>query len=344
MVEFAGWEMPVQYQSALQEHQAVRSRVGVFDVSHMGQIELLGRDALKLAQKVTCNNVATLSDGQAQYSAFLSEQGTFLDDVVVYRFSSQHVFICVNAATCEKDFRWLKQHQDGEVEVIDSSQRYAQIAIQGPRSEQVLQKLTGLDLAKLRFYWFGQAEIGEAKAIISRTGYTGEDGFEVYLAPDCAEQFWRDLSEAGKGDDITPAGLAARNSLRLEMRYPLYGHDIDEFHTPYEAGLGWIVKTNGEFLGGKALTKQMQDGPEIKLAGFELIGRGIARDGYRVYIDGAEVGAVTSGGYSPSLKKSIGLVYLPVEQAIIDQPIEIDVRGKLCRAVVVKTPFYKRSD
>ena len=344
MVNFAGWELPVQYHSALEEHHAVRKRVGVFDVSHMGQLELRGSDALRLAQKVTCNSVAKLSDHQAQYSAFLSEQGTFLDDIVVYRFSSEHIFICVNAATREKDFRWLRQQQEGDVEIIDSSPRYAQIAIQGPFAEPVLQRLTRFDLTKLKFYWFGQGEIGEAKSIISRTGYTGEDGFEIYLAPEYAEQIWRDLFEVGKEFDIMPAGLAARNTLRLEMRYPLYGHDIDEFHTPYDAGLDWIVKEDGDFLGSAALLRQKQDGLEIKLAGFEVIGRGIARDGYRVCVDGTEFGAVTSGGYSPSLKRSIGMVYLPVEKAIIDQPIEIDVRGKLCRAVVVKTPFYKRPE
>jgi aminomethyltransferase len=310
----------------------------------MGQIEITGRDALSMAQAVTCNDVFKLSDGQAQYSAFLSDQGTFLDDVVVYRFSPEHIFICVNAATREKDFNWLKRHQKGEVDILDRSQDYAQLAIQGPASEQVLQKLTDFDLLKLRFYWFGQGMVGSAPAIISRTGYTGEDGFEVYLAPENAEQCWRDLFEAGKDVDIRPAGLAARNTLRLEMRYPLYGNDIDESRTPYEAGLGWIVKAEKEFLGKAALLQQEKTGPNVKLMGFELIDRGIVRDGYRVSIEGTEIGFVTSGGYAPSLKKSIGLVYLPVEKAIIDQPIEIDVRGRFCRAVVVKTPFYKRLD
>jgi len=342
MVEFAGWEMPVQYQSALEEHLAVRTRVGVFDVSHMGQIELKGHDALLLAQTVTCNDVSRLSDGQAQYSAFLSERGTFLDDIVVYRFNPEHIFICVNAATREKDFKWIRKHQKGAVEVLDTSQNYAQLAVQGPESERVLQKLTDYDLNALGFYWFGQAEVAETPSIISRTGYTGEDGFELYLPPDRAQRVWSELFDAGKEVDILPAGLAARNTLRLEMRYPLYGNDIDESRTPYEAGLGWIVKEEQDFVGKAALLEQKEPGPSVKLVGFELIDRGIVRDGYPVRVDGSGVGTVTSGGYAPSLKKSIGLVYLPAEKAIIDQPVEVEIRGKFSRGVVVKTPFYRR--
>jgi len=344
MVEFAGWEMPVQYQSALEEHLAVRTKVGVFDVSHMGQIEITGRDALSMAQLVTCNDISNLSNGQAQYSAFLSDQGTFMDDVVVYRFDPEHILICVNAATREKDFKWLSDHRRGQVEIRDSSQEFAQLAIQGPASEKVLQKLTEVDLSNLRFYRFEKGKVGDATTIISRTGYTGEDGFELYLAPDKAEKCWEDLFRAGKEAGITPAGLAARNTLRLEMRYPLYGNDIDESRTPFEAGLGWIVKLEKEFVGREALLRQKESGPKVKLMGFELIDRGIVRDGFRALIDGTEVGTVTSGGYSPSLKKSIGLVYLPLEKAIIDQPFEIDVRGRYCRAVVVETPFYERSN
>jgi len=344
LIQFAGWELPVQYKSALEEHHAVRTGVGVFDVSHMGQIDLRGRDALTMAQSVTCNDIGRLADGQAQYSAFLSDQGTFLDDIVVYRFNPEHIFICVNAATRGKDFNWLKRHQQGSVEIRDVSQNYAQLAVQGPAAEQVLQKLTQLDLSKLKFYWFEQGMVGKTPAIISRTGYTGEDGFELYLAPEDAEQCWKDLFESGSDVGIMPAGLAARNTLRLEMRYPLYGNDIDESRTPYDAGLGWIVKMEKEFVGKGALLLQRQRGSKLKLVGFELTDKGIVRDGFPVSIEGREAGTVTSGGYSPSLEKSIGLVYLPAEKAIIDQPIEIDVRGRLCRAVVVETPFYKRPD
>jgi aminomethyltransferase len=336
--------MPVQYQSALEEHLAVRARVGVFDVSHMGQIEIRGRDALPMAQVVTCNDISKLSDGQAQYSAFLSEQGTFLDDVVVYRFDPERFLICVNAATREKDFEWLVALQHGQVEIYDRSKEFAQLAIQGPASEQVLQKLTEVDLSNLRFYRFEQGRVGKATTIISRTGYTGEDGFELYLPPEKAEECWMDLFEAGKNVGIIPAGLAARNTLRLEMRYPLYGNDIDESRTPFEAGLSWIVKLEKDFSGRAALLRQEETGLQEKLMGFELIDRGIVRDGFPALIDGKEIGTVTSGGYSPTLKKSIGLVYLPFEKAIIDQPIEIDIRGKICRAMVVKTPFYERSE
>lgn len=342
LVDFAGWELPVQYESALEEHRAVRTRAAVFDVSHMGQIEIRGPDTLPMTQSVTCNDVSRLSDGQAQYSAFLSEEGTFIDDIVVYRFGAEQIFICVNAATCEKDLKWLNQHKKGRVEILDRSRDYAQLAVQGPVSEQILQKLTDSDLTQLKFYRAIRGTVGKSKAIISRTGYTGEDGFEIYLAPGDAERCWRDLFEAGRDVDLKPAGLAARNSLRLEMRYPLYGNDIDESHTPYEAGLGWIVKAEKEFLGRRALEQQMKIGPDLKLMGFELTDRGIVRDGCDVLIEGNRVGKVTSGGFSPSLEKSIGLVYLPAEKAIIDQLIEVDIRGRLRRAVVVKTPFYKR--
>jgi aminomethyltransferase len=344
MIRFAGWEMPVQYQSALEEHLAVRTRVGVFDVSHMGQIEIRGRDALSMTQRVTCNDISRLVNGQAQYSAFLTNQGTFLDDIVVYRFDPEHFLICVNAATREKDFKWLSDHQRGEVEIRDSSQDFSQLAIQGPASEKVLQKLTDLDLSNLKFYRFEKGKVGDATTIISRTGYTGEDGFELYLAPEKAEKCWENLFKAGQKEGITAAGLAARNTLRLEMRYPLYGNDIDESRTPFEAGLGWIVKLEKEFVGREALLRQKESGPQEKLMGFELIDKGIVRDGFRASIDGTSVGSVTSGGYSPSLKKSIGLVYLPLERAIIEQVFEIDVRGRCCRAVVVQTPFYERSN
>lgn len=343
MVNFAGWKLPVQYQSALEEHHSVRQAVGVFDVSHMGQIEIRGKDALQIAQRATCNDVHRLVDGQAQYSALLTNEGTFLDDLVVYRLSSEHLLMCVNAATVDKDFDWLKQLPEGDATIDNTSDNYAQIAVQGPLAELVLQPLVSADLSQIKFYRFVQGRVGHASAIISRTGYTGEPGFELYLAPEHAEQCWRDLFKAGEDHGITACGLAARNTLRLEMRYPLYGHDIDETRTPYEAGLGWIVREETDFIGRQALLEQKERGPGLKLVGFELNDRGVARDGYAVYIDGKEVGAVTSGGYSPSLKKSIGLVYLPVEQAIIDQAIEIEVRDKFCGATVVQTPFYKKA-
>lgn len=307
MIDFAGWEMPVQYESVVAEHKAVRSGVGVFDVSHMGQIEILGKDALSFVQRVTCNDVSKIKDGQAQYSAFLTPQGTFVDDIVVYRFHSERIFICVNAATTEKDFAWLSDNQIGEVQLEDRSDGYCQLAIQGPRAEEVLQQLTSTDLSGIRFYWFAEGEVGGVKAIISRTGYTGEDGFELYLDPPQAELIWRLLFEKGQEFEISPAGLAARNSLRLEMRYPLYGHDIDESRTPLEAGLGWIVKLNKneDFIGKEVLSKQKEEGVREKLVGFKMIDRGVVRDGYPAFLEGELVGEVCSGGFSPTLKESI---------------------------------------
>ena len=343
MVEFSGWEMPVQYESTIKEHLAVRQAVALFDVSHMGQLELIGEGAIKMAQKLTCNNVDQLSDGQAHYSALLSPQGTFLDDVVVYRFHSGHIFMCVNAATKDKDFQWFITQRIPDVEIVDNSDRYCLLAIQGPKAEPVLQQLTHVSLPSLKYYWFQQGEIDEIPALISRTGYTGEDGFEIYVQPGSAELVWARLLEAGESFGITPAGLAARNTLRLEVRYPLYGSDIDETTTPWEAGLDWIVKLEKEdFIGKAALQKQKEEGVSRYLRGFEMIDRGIARDHYPIYLAGKSCGQVTSGSFAPFLRKSIGLAYLPGAYAQVGQEFEIDVRGKHLRAKLVETPFYKR--
>lgn len=342
MVEFAGWSLPVQYSGALEEHLAVRRSAGVFDVSHMGQIELRGPDATAMCQRVTCNDVTRLSDGQAQYSAFLTPRGTFIDDIVVYRFHSERIFICVNAATTGKDYAWLLENRSGNVEVVNRSEEYAQIAVQGPRSIEVLQQLTDTDLESIRFYWFREGEIAGVPAILSRTGYTGESGFELYVDPERAPRVWGEVMAAGSKAGIRPAGLAARNTLRLEMKYPLYGNDIDEDHTPLEAGLGWIVKLGTGFVGEDVLIEQKQDGVSRRLAGFELVEPGIVRDGCEVLIDGRSVGRATSGGYAPSLSKSIGLAYLPVENGSPGQPLEVEIRGKMKRAQVVETPFFRR--
>lgn len=344
MVPFAGWELPVQYESALKEHQAVRHGVGVFDVSHMGQIEVVGRDALNLVQKVTCNDLSRLADGQAQYSAFLTPQGTFVDDIVVYRIHPEHIFICVNAANKDKDFQWILQHQEGEAQVLDQSDCYVQLAVQGPRAQAVLQELADIDLSAIPVYRFAFGQVAGARALLSRTGYTGEDGFEIYIHPSQAEPVWKALFRAGQPYSIVPAGLAARNTLRLEMKYALYGNDIDETRTPWEAGLGWIVKMDkGDFVGKEALARQKEEGVPVLLRGFELLEPGIVRDGYPVFLDGAPVGKVTSGGFSPSLQKSIGLVYLPRDRAEIGQELEVEIRGKRRRARVVQTPFYCKS-
>ncbi len=343
MVDFAGWEMPVQYSSTLKEHLAVRTAAGLFDVSHMGQIEIRGSDALEFTQHMTCNDVSRLEDGQAQYSALLYPEGTFVDDIVIYRIHAGHLLLCVNASNRDKDYQWLLEHRNGDIEIRDASEEYAQLALQGPRSQEILERLTLLDLDAVPYYRFTLGRIAGADCLVSRTGYTGEDGFELYLSPTEAARVWESILEAGSSAGIRPAGLAARNTLRLEVRYPLYGNDIDETTNAWEAGLGWIVDLDqGPFVGRESLFRIRQEGPHRKLAGFEITGRGIARDHDAVLIDGARSSQVSSGSYSPSGKKSIGLAYLPVEKAIPGQELEIENRRRLLPAVVVKTPFYRR--
>jgi len=342
MVEFAGWELPVQYSSALKEHLAVREAAGVFDVSHMGQLEVQGPDALRFVQTVTCNDVGMLSDFQAQYSAILTPEGTIIDDIVVYRFNSEHFFICVNAATREKDVSWIESRAFGNIQIRDVSDEYVQLAIQGPKAESILQKILQTDLSAMKFYWFGTSDIGGTEAIVSRTGYTGEDGFEVYLHPDKAEYLWEELFKAGEGEGLMPAGLAARNTLRLEMKFALYGSDITEDTTPLEAGLGWIVKFGTGFIGEDRLREIKSEGISRKLVGFEMVDAGIAREGYPVISEGEKSGLVTSGGYSPSLNKSIGLAYVPIDNAFPGNSLAIEIRGRRREAKIVQTPFYKK--
>lgn len=341
MVDFAGWEMPVQYQGALDEHHSVRKALGVFDVSHMGRVEITGPGALGFVQKMTCNDVQRLSDGQAQYSAFLTPQGTFVDDIVVYRFSERRLLICINAATTPKDLEWLSAHQSGEFEMVNRSDELAQIAVQGPKAIEVLQELTPVDLSSIKFYWFAEGELAGTQAILSRTGYTGEPGFELYVPSAQAEKVWEAVFEAGAAAGVSPAGLACRNSLRLEMRYPLYGNDIDETTTPYEAGLGWIVKLGTGFIGEEPLRRQKEEGVLRRLAGFQMTDRGIVRDGFTICLDGEPVAQATSGGFSPSLGASIGLAYLPVDRCEPGTVLEVEIRGTHRKARVVKTPFYQ---
>lgn len=343
MVDFAGWEMPVQYAGTLREHLAVRTAAGLFDVSHMGQIDIRGPDALEFTQHMTCNDVDRLEDGQAQYSALLYPEGTFVDDIVIYRIHAQRLLLCVNASNREKDTQWLQENLYGNVEIRDASDEYAQLALQGPRSQEILEGLTRLDLDALPYYRFTLGRVADADCLVSRTGYTGEDGFELYLSPPAATTVWDALLESGRPAGIQPAGLAARNTLRLEVRYPLYGNDIDETTNAWEAGLGWIVDMDqGPFMGRENLFQIRQEGPARKLVGFEITGRGIARDHDPVLIDGIRTSQVSSGSYSPSSKKSIGLVYLPVKRAVLGQELEIENRRRLLPAVVVKTPFYRR--
>ena len=345
MVEFGGWDMPVEYSGIVDEHLAVRSRAGLFDVSHMGQIEIAGADALKAVQHITSNDASRLARGQAQYSALTTPDGTFVDDVLTYRLADDHFMLVVNAANIIKDFNWITKHVPvgGDAAVVNTSSRYALLALQGPVARDVLQTLTGVNLAGVKYYWFTTGEVAGVRATISRTGYTGEDGFEVFVAPASAERVWDAILQAGKAAGVVPAGLGARDTLRLEAAMRLYGNDMDETTTVLEADLGWIVGwKKASFMGDEALRRQKEIGVSRKLAGFEVIDRAIARHGYDVYVDGAKAGVVTSGTQTPFLKKAIGMAYLPVEQTTAGTEFEIDVRGRRARAQVVPMPFYKR--
>jgi aminomethyltransferase len=343
MIDFGGWEMPVEYSGILDEHLAVRTRVGLFDVSHMGEIEIRGPQALELVQHVTPNDASRLADGQAQYSALLYPTGGFVDDVLVHRFAADHYFLCVNASNQRKDYDWIVANNRFDAEVEYAGPKYAQLAVQGPQALATAQKLTSTDLAAIRYYWFSRGQVLGVPAILARTGYTGEDGVEVYVPSDQAERVWNALLEAGREFDIRPCGLGARNTLRLEACMTLYGHEIDASTTPYEAGLDRLVKLDkGDFLGRDALAAQKQKGAARRLAGFEMRERGIARDGYLVRLDGAPAGFVTSGSPSPFLKKNIGLCYLPAARAAAGQPLHIDIRNQPVAAEVVPTPFYSR--
>ncbi len=344
LVDFGGWNMPVQYSGILQEHNAVRNAVGVFDVSHMGEIEIRGPEAAKLVDYVATNNAGKLKAGQAQYSGLLYEHGGFVDDILVHRVSDNNFFLCVNASNQEKDFDHIKAHNHFDAEVEFASERYAQIAVQGPKALQTLQKLTATNLNEIRYYWFADGSVDGIAARVARTGYTGEDGFEIYVAPEAAAQIWRAVLDAGREFDIKPCGLGARNTLRLEAKMALYGHEITASINPLEADLAWIIKMDkGEFIGRAALDKARQQGVTRKLTGFEMRDRGIGRDGYEVWMEGKPAGWVTSGGPSPTLNKNIGLCYLPVENAVPGISIQVVIRNAPVDAVTVPTPFYKRA-
>ena len=343
MIDFGGWDMPVEYAGIIAEHRAVRTGVGLFDISHMGEIEIQGPQSIELVDSLCSNRAASLQDGQAQYSALLNPQGGFVDDLIVHRIAFDHYLLCVNAANQDGDYAWIDENNSFEAEVIFASGDYAQLAIQGPRALGVASELTDLDVAGMRYYWFAHGEFAGAPAMIARTGYTGEDGFEVYLHPQEAERVWRAILDAGREDSIQPCGLGARNTLRLEAAMSLYGHEIDARITPYEAGLGWIVKlAKPAFCGRDVLARQKAEGVRRRIAGFVMKGRGIARDGYPVLVEGKNVGRVTSASPAPFLGQNIGLCILPAEYRQPGQPIEIEIRGRPVAAEIVPTPFYKR--
>src|SRR5262249_5735435 len=344
MVDFGGWDMPVQYSGIIEEHSAVRNAVGLFDVSHMGEIEIRGPEALRCADFLTTNAVSKLKKGQAQYSGLLYEHGGFVDDVLTHKVADDHIFICVNASNQDKDYEHMRAANKFDAAVEFAGDKYAQLAIQGPRALATLRKLTAAPLDEIRYYWFIDDEVSGAAARIARTGYTGEDGFEIYIAPSEAPRIWNEILQAGQEFGIKPCGLGARNTLRLEAKMALYGHEIHASFTPLEADLGRFVKLDkGEFVGRSALLKQKESGIARKLVGFEMRGRGIARDGYEVFLDGAPSGWVTSGGPSPTLNKNIGLCYLPTAEATPGRAIQVMIRSQPVDAEVVETPFYKRA-
>jgi aminomethyltransferase len=346
MVPFGGWDMPVEYSGITAEHMAVRTTAGLFDVSHMGEVEIAGKGALEAVQHISSNDASRLQVGQIQYSALTTPEGTFVDDLLVYRFGPSHYLLVINAGNIDKDVAWIAARAKDavpDIAVVNSSDRYALIALQGPKSEEILQALTAIDLAAIKYYWFAHGEIAGIRGTISRTGYTGEDGFEIMVPAAMAPRVWDALLQAGKPAGLIPAGLGARDTLRLEAAMRLYGNDMDETATVLEADLGWIVgwKKN-DFLGHDVLHAQRAGGVTKKIVGFEMVDRAIGRHGYPVLHNGEQVGVVTSGTQTPFLKKAIGMAYMPPALSAPGTEIEIDVRGRRAKAVIVPLPFYKR--
>jgi aminomethyltransferase len=346
MVPFGGWDMPVEYSGITAEHNAVRTAAGLFDVSHMGEVEIAGKGALEAVQHITSNDASKLQIGQIQYSGLTSPEGTFVDDLLVYRFGPSHFLLVINAGNIDKDWDWISaraKEASPEVAIVNSSNRYALIAIQGPRAQEILQEQTAIDLAAIKYYWFAHGEIAAVRGTVSRTGYTGEDGFEIMIPPAMAPTVWDALMQAGKPHGLIPAGLGARDTLRLEASMRLHGNDIDETTTVVEADLNWIVGWNKPaFLGRDVLHAQKASGVTRLLVGFEMTERAIGRHGHPVFHDGTQVGVVTSGTQTPFLKKAIGMAYVPPALKAPGTEIEIEIRGRRAKAVVVPMPFYKR--
>jgi aminomethyltransferase len=346
MVSFGGWDMPVEYSGITDEHMAVRTGVGLFDVSHMGEVEIAGTDALEAVQRITSNDANRLAVGQAQYSALTTHAGTFVDDLLVYRLAEAHYLLVINASNIATDAAWIKQEIAGVTDAVsvNTSSRYSVLSVQGPRALEALQPLTGVELDSITGYWFSFGEVASVRATISRTGYTGEDGFELFVPPQSAEHVWNAVLQAGRSLGIKPVGLGARDTLRLEASMRLYGNDIDETTTVLEAGLGWVVGWDKPvFNGREALARQKAEGLSRRLVGFEMVERGIARRGYEVYVGGDKAGTVSSGTMTPYLKKAIGMAYVPVEASATGTTIAIAVRDRHVAARVVKMPFYKRA-
>lgn len=343
MVDFAGWYMPVQYSSIMEEHAAVRENSGLFDLFHMGEFWLTGPDALKNVQKIVTQDAEALSDRQIAYTPMCRPDGTIVDDLLVYRWTAEKFLLVVNASNMEKDFNWIKSQLSGDVKLTDESAKTGLIAIQGPNAEAILQKLTRQRLKAIKFYWFTTGKVEGIDCIISRTGYTGEDGFELYYPAEHSEKLWAALMEAGKPEGIKPIGLGARDTLRLEARLMLYGNDINDQTNPIEANLHWTVKFGkGPFTSSDVLKKQKENGVAKTLVGFEMAKGPAPRHGYPIVKDGKVIGEVTSGTMAPTLKKNIGLGYVPPTLSAIGSVFEVEIRGKNYPATVIETPFYTR--
>ena len=344
-IDFGGWELPVQFSSIKEEHEAVRTAAGLFDVSHMGEIEVTGKDSLKYLQKMMTNDVSKLKVEGALYSAMCYEDAGTVDDLLIYKFSDDHYLLVVNASNIEKDFEWLHSHVEGDVKVVNKSDEIAQLALQGPKAVEILQRLTSINVSEIKYFTFkNNVQISGVEALVSRTGYTGEDGFELYCAAVDAAKLWNILLEAGKEDGLKACGLGSRDTLRFEATLALYGQELSKDITPLEAGIGFAVKLNKEedFFGKEVLKNQKEQGVPRKLVGIEMIDKGIPRSHYPVYKDGEYIGEVTSGTQSPTLKRNIGLALVKTECSSLGTEIEVEIRNKKLKAVVVSTPFYKR--
>jgi aminomethyltransferase len=343
MIDFGGWDMPVQYTGIIEEHLATRARVGLFDVSHMGEVRFRGPQALAAVQLLVSNDVSKLADNQAMYTAMCNERGGIVDDLIVYRVAQEDILICVNAANRAKDYAWMLSHNPLGAEITNESDQWAQLAIQGRHAEALLQSLTDIPLAPIKNYWFARGTVaGVEGCILARTGYTGEDGFELFLPAGAADILWAAIQTAGAPFGLANIGLGARDTLRLEMKYSLYGNDITDDTTPLEAGLGWVTKLEkGDFVGRDALVAQRDAGVPRRLVGLVVEGR-IARPHSAILSGGEVVGEVTSGSRGPSVEKNVAIAYVPTALSKVGTPVQVDVRGKLADAVVSKTPFYTR--
>ncbi|MDR3584818.1 MAG: glycine cleavage system aminomethyltransferase GcvT [Desulfosporosinus sp.] len=346
LIDFGGWEMPVQYAGVIEEHQTVRTKAGLFDVSHMGEINVYGKEALEFLQMLITNDISKLVDGEILYSPMCYPDGGTVDDLLVYRYDTKHYFIVVNASNTDKDYSWmLELAKNFDVSVDNVTDQYAQLAIQGPLAEVILQRISNVNLSKIKYYTFAHGELDGVQCLISRTGYTGEDGFEIYLSPEYARQLWRKIIEIGTPDGVEPIGLGARDTLRFEACLPLYGNELGAEISPLEAGLGYFVKLEKvAFIGREALQIQKEQGIPRMLVGLEMIGRGIARTHYPLQKNGEDIGFVTSGSFSPTLSKNIALGLIRTDRVVQGGIIDVLIRGKIVQAKLIPTLFYKRGN